>query len=180
LAQRYDEITGAGGRIVGISIDSPQQNAAMIEKLMLPFPLLSDPDREGAISPYRVADENDARDIARPAAVVVAPDGEETFRLLARDFADRPVEDEIIAELAALGLPPASADPLTVGPAEPGPKALVLETLLPYYRGAFFAVKAMGLRHPDLAAEADTFMAQLERYSEGVRAVYKAGQNPAP
>lgn len=39
---------------MGISVDSPAQNAATVEKLRLPFPLLSDPEGTQAIRPYDV------------------------------------------------------------------------------------------------------------------------------
>ena len=49
----------------------------MVEKLDLPFPLLSDPDRSLAIGPFDVVDESDPRDLARPAMIIVDPDGNE-------------------------------------------------------------------------------------------------------
>ena len=159
--------------MVGISIDSPAQHAAMIDKLQLPFPLLSDPDRSQAIRPYGVADENDERNIGRPAVVIITPDGQEAFRLVSRDFADRAVEEEVLAELHDLDLPPTTQKPPELGPAEAGPNAMALESLLPYYRGATFAVKVMGSRFPEAQAEAETYMAQLGRYSEAVKKVYR-------
>ncbi len=152
----------------GISIDSPAQHAAMIEKLGLPFPLLSDPDRSAAIQPYGAADERDPREIARPVLVVVAPDGEEAFRIEARDFADRPPEDGVVERVQALGLPPTSQGPPEVGPAEPGPKAMSVKALLPYYRGARFAAVALGRRHPAIADETERYVAQMDRYHEAM------------
>ncbi|MBW3604487.1 MAG: redoxin domain-containing protein [Actinobacteria bacterium] len=43
LGHHHDEITDAGAQVTRISVDPPEQNAAMAEKLQLPFPLLSDP-----------------------------------------------------------------------------------------------------------------------------------------
>ena len=63
----------AGARVFAISVDPPGRNAAMVEKLSLPFPYLSDPDRSQAIIPYGVADEKDERKIARPSIVLVTP-----------------------------------------------------------------------------------------------------------
>lgn len=160
--------------MVGISIDSPQQHAAWINKLQLPFPLLSDPDRTQAIMPYGVADENDERNIARPAAVIISPEGEEAFRLISRDFADRPIEDELIDALRELELSPTEQATPRLGPAEAGPNAMALVNLLPYYRGAKFAVKVMGSRFSEAQAGAEAYMAQLDRYSEAVKKVYKA------
>ena len=160
--------------MVGISIDSPAQHAAMIDKLQLPFPLLSDPDRSQAIRPYGVADENDERNIGRPAVVIITPDGQEAYRVISRDFADRAVEDDVLAALSNLDLAPTTQAPPELGPAEAGPNAMALENLLPYYRGATFAVKVMGSRFPEAQAEAETYMAQLDRYSEAAKKVFKA------
>ncbi len=152
----------------GISVDSPAQHAAMIEKLGLPFPLLSDPNRSAAIEPYGTADERDPREIARPVLVVVTPDGEEAVRIEARDFADRPREDEVVERVQDLGLPPVSQEPPVLGPAEPGPKAMSVRALLPYYRGARFAAVALGRRNPDIADQTKAYAAQMDRYHEAM------------
>ena len=146
----------------------------MVEKLGLPFPLLSDPDRSQAIVPYGVADPKDDRNIALPTVVLVAPGGEEQARFSARDFADRPPEDDVLAALGSLGLPPAVQPPPEPGAARPGPNAMPLEQLLPYYRGARFAVIAMSRRHPDTKEEADRYVAQLDRYTEAVKQAHRA------
>jgi hypothetical protein len=174
LAHRYPEIIEAGARIVAISIDSPQQNAALIQSLSLPFPMLSDPDRTGAIGPYGLADEKDRRNIARPALVVVTPDGEEAFRVVSRDYADRPTEDAVVSGIAALHLPPTSQEPPQLGPAEPGPAAFKFDQMVPYFRGARFAANAMGGRFPEAREEATTYMEQVDRYIEAAKALYKA------
>ncbi len=142
----------------------------MIEKLGLPFPLLSDPDRSHAIGPYEAVDERDPREIARPVMVAVAPTGEQAFRIEARDFADRPPEDEVVVRLGALGLPPTAQELPAVGPAEPGPKAMPVAALLPYYRGARFAAVALGRRHPDMSDDTDRYVEQMDRYHEAMRA----------
>ena len=129
--------------MAAISIDSPPQNAALIESLRLPFPILSDPDRTGAIGPYGLADEKDRRNIARPAAVVVTPDGEEALRILSRDYADRPTEDTVVSAVAALNLAATSQQPPALGSAEPGPAAFDFEQMVPYFRGARFAANAI-------------------------------------
>ncbi len=149
-------------------MDDPRRHAALIHKLDLPFPILSDPDRAAAIAPFGVADPKDPREIARPATVVVTPDGEEAFRVESRDFADRPPEDEVIERLGALGLPPTSQDRPATGPAEPGPKAMPVDALLPYYRGARFAVVALDRRH-GIGDDAGAYVAQLDRYFEAMK-----------
>lgn len=166
MSDRYETITEAGGRIVCISVDSPLRNAALIEKLKLPFPILSDPDRTGAIEPYGVADPKDERNIARPAIFVVAPDREVVYSAVSRDFADRTSEEAAIASLIELGLPPTTPEEFEVGPAEPGPYAMKVEAMEPYFRGAMFAVRALRGRHPGIADDATDYVAQMKRYVE--------------
>ncbi len=145
----------------------------MIEKLGLPFPLLSDPDRSGAIAPYAVADEKDERNIARPATVFIGPDGTELHRVVSRDFADRAFADEIVATARSMGLPPTTQEPPQLGPAEPGPGSMKLEQMVPYYRGARFAAVAMGRRFPEAREEADRYVAQMDGYMAAAKARYK-------
>jgi hypothetical protein len=159
---------------VGISIDSPEQNAAMIDKLGLPFPLLSDPDRSGAIEPYGLADATDPRNVARPAVVIVGTDGEEKFRQPSRDFADRPPDDDILDNLRSLGLPVADQEAPALGPTQPGPYAMPLEQMLPYFRGGRFAVVALSRRHPETKHEADRYVEQLDGYVEAVKQAFRA------
>jgi peroxiredoxin Q/BCP len=78
--------------VFGISVDSPAQNRAMIEKLLLPFSLLSDPD--GRVSRlYGVWHDEQA--IARPAIFVVVRDGTVRFMYVGEDFADRPGDEPL-------------------------------------------------------------------------------------
>jgi peroxiredoxin len=73
-------------------VDLRDQNRAMIEKLLLPFSLLSDPDGD-VIRLYGVWDE-DGR-IARPAIFVVDPERIVRYAYVGQDFADRPLDDEV-------------------------------------------------------------------------------------
>jgi hypothetical protein len=138
--------------------------------------MLSDPDRTGAIGPYGLSDEKDRRNIARPAIVVVTPDGEEAFRIVSRDYADRPTEDAVVEGVAGLQLAPTSQEPPRAGPAEPGPAAFKFEQMVPYFRGARFAANAMGSRFPEAREEATAYMEQVDRYVEATKALYKAKQ----
>lgn len=156
-------------RTFAISVDSPERNAAMVEKLCLPFPYISDPDRSQAITPHGVADEKDERRIARPAIVVVTPAQEEAFRFVSRDFADRMPEDEVVAAVDQLDLPATSQEPPEPGPVEPGPRSLSLPDLAVYFRGARFAALAMGLRHGHHAEEikddSKAYVAEMDRFT---------------
>ncbi len=159
--------------MVGISVDDPRQNAAMVEKLQLPFPLLSDPDGTKAIKPYGVWHEG--KDYARPAVVVVSPDGRQVFRKVGTEFSDRLDEDELVEQLRELdketdlelGMvdqpPPETQQP------EPGEGAFPVDALVPYFRGVRFAAIAMGIRASAAKQEADALASQAERYIEAAR-----------
>jgi hypothetical protein len=144
-----------------------------VEKLDLPFPILSDPDRTGAIRPYGVADESDSRNISRPAVILVDPGGEEIWRFVSRDFADRPVDDLVFEALAGLGLAPTSQEPPEPGSPEPGPNAMRLEYLAPYFRGARFALVALSRRRPEVEDETGPYLEMLDRFSSNVVDLYR-------
>jgi peroxiredoxin len=84
--------------VYGISVDSPEQNRALIEKLILPYSLLSDPDGE-VIKRCGVWDEEGR--IARPAIFAIDRAGIVRYVYVGQDFADRPGDDEVEAALAA-------------------------------------------------------------------------------
>jgi hypothetical protein len=158
-------------RIVAVSVDSPERQAAMVEKLHLPFALLSDPGGKDVLQALDAYDPDERGGIGRPGVFVIAPDSREVFRQVGRDFADRVTEDELLEEVHALGLPATDQPTLTPGEPEPGPNAMPVHALLPYCRGAKFAAKAMGMRHPQAKADADRYVAQMDRYMEAIRAL---------
>ena len=67
----------------------------MIDKLLLPFDLLSDRDGEIAIKRFGFWDESGQH--SRPALVLVDRDGYVRYLYEGRDFADRP-KDSIVLE----------------------------------------------------------------------------------
>jgi len=144
----------------------------MVEKLSLPFPYLSDPDRSKVIEPYGLADQKDERNISLPAVLLIGPDGEEVFRFVSRDFADRMPEEEILTVAQSLGLSPTTQDQPAIRDPQPGPRSLRLDQLKVYFRGARFAALAMGLRHGHIADEikedSKAYVAEMDRYSEAV------------
>lgn len=135
----------------------------MVEKLRLPFPLLSDFDGERTVKPYGVWHEG--RDVARPAVIVVAPDGSETFRQVGEDFADRVLDDRLVEELRNLRLEPVEQEPPAPGDARPGENAMPVDYMCPFYRGARFAAAALALRVPEVGQQAERLVAVVERYS---------------
>lgn len=168
MARRHEEFTGAGAAVAAVVVDSPEQNAAMVEKLRLPFPILSDPDRKLAIEPYDVADPRDPRDIAIPTTVVIDPEGNEVWRKQSFDFAERPEEDAVLEVVRSLGLGPTHQEPTPIRNATPGPKAMPFPSLTAYYRGAKFAAIAMSRRFPEAKENAKAYAAQMDRYIEAV------------
>jgi hypothetical protein len=169
---RHQQFLDAGVRTFAISVDTPERNAGMVEKLSLPFPYLSDPDRSLAIYPFGVADEKDERHIARPAVVVLASQDEEVFRFVSRDYADRVPEDEVLAVVQALNLPPTSQPGPEAGIPEPGVRSLSPSNLRIYFRGARFAAQTMGLRHAHFAEEikvdSKAYVAEMDRFVEAL------------
>src|SRR5438067_11491370 len=82
--------------IVGLSVDGVARNKAMVSKLILPFPMLADPDAS-VIAAYGVYQENEQR--ARPAAFVIGRDLSVAYRYVERDVADRPLTKELLSAL---------------------------------------------------------------------------------
>ena len=83
--------------MVGISVDPVENNQVMVEKLLLPFPLLSDPDGR-VIKDWGVWTDGDGG-IARPSIFVVRMDGSIAWQYVGQDFADRPTDDELFGSL---------------------------------------------------------------------------------
>lgn len=164
MASRYDEFLAAGVRIVGVSVDSVAQQSAMVHKLHLPFWMLSDPGGQVLLATLGAYDPQERGGIGRPGVFVVGPDGSEHFREVGRDFADRITEDELLAAAREMRLPATKQPPLDLVEPEPGATAMPVRALPPYCRGAKFAAKAMGLRHPAAKADADRLFAQMDRY----------------
>lgn len=156
-------------RIVGISVDSPAKQAAMVEKLDLPFPLLSDPDGEEMLKSYDVFNAEERGGIAHPSVIVIRPDGSQVFKEVGRDFADRITEDELLDKVRSLDLPSTSGQSPTPGEPEPSDTAMPVRAMSPYFRGAKFAAIAMGRRFPEAKEESKRYAAQMERYIEAVK-----------
>ena len=175
MANRHGEFLERGARLFPISADTPPMNAALVDKLALPFPILSDPDRSEAIEPLGFADEKDPRNIAGCGTVIFAPDGEVVMSELGRDYADRPEEDDLLDRLARLDLAPTTQDPPELGEVEPGERAMSYEGLPHYFRGAKFAAMALRKRHRALGREftGDTraYVRMVERYLEALPGV---------
>ena len=83
--------------MAGISVDPVANNLAMVDKLLLPFPLLSDPEGR-VIKEWGVWTDGEGG-IARPSIFAVRADGHIAWRYVGVDYADRPTDDELFASL---------------------------------------------------------------------------------
>jgi hypothetical protein len=169
-------------------VDTPAENTAMVEKLRLPFPLLSDPDA-AVISAWDVYDPVGGTHgpIARPAIFVVARDLRIPYEYVGRDFADRPPNASIYQSLDEVR--DAKPRPLERTVGGPGPRPLdagnpadkptPLADVPPYFRGASFGVQAIASRTDDAAvkAEVERFRAIVADYTKA--AVVTLREKPA-
>lgn len=99
-ARHWDRFESAHAQVAGISVDEPEKNRAMVDKLLLPFPLLSDPDAR-VVHEWDVWNPNDGG-VAKPAIFMVRPDMSIGFGYVGTDFADRPSDEELYAALSEM------------------------------------------------------------------------------
>jgi peroxiredoxin len=83
--------------LVAISVDPVENNRAMVEKLLLPFPVLSDPDG-GVVKEWGVWTDAEGG-IARPSIFAIRKGGAIALKYVGVDYADRPTDDELFASL---------------------------------------------------------------------------------
>ena len=138
----------------------------MVDKLALPFPILADTD--GAV--MRSLDAwDEGEGIGRPTIIVVDTEGQETFRIRSPDFADRPDDNDVLEALDQLGHSPrVDTLPVRPGSPNPGPRALTLEELRPYFRGVRFIVAALAKRVPEAEEDARQILSMVERFNEAL------------
>ena len=156
----------------------------MVEKLRLPFPLLSDPDA-ATISAWDVYDPVGGTHgpIARPAIFVIGRDLSGRYGYIGRDFADRPPNAAIYESLDAVrDAPPlkleksvTGAGPRPLDAGNPADKPMPLAEVAPYFRGASFGVQAISLRTQDPAtkAECERFRAIVSDYTKAAIATWR-------
>ena len=166
----------------------------MVEKLDLPFQLLS--DAKGELS--KLYDLWNAREgVAVPAILVVNRSGTVCYAYKGSDFADRPGDQPIFEALDSLSgdetadtdaAPPTEvsltadeAESSTVRPERP---PMTLEQLVPYYRGAYFTTVALKKRFDGMEPggreaydEVDRYQRLTSGYMEAIRKTRKQ-KNP--
>ncbi len=159
----------------------------MVEKLRLPFPLLSDPDA-AVIAAWDVYDPVGGTHgpIARPAIFVVGCDLSMPYEYVGRDFADRPPNAAVFEALDAVRDGPSrylersvsgpGPRPLEAG--NPADKPMPVGDIPPYFRGATFGVQAISLRTDDPAvkAECDRFRAIVGDYIKAAVATWRMAE----
>jgi peroxiredoxin len=69
----------------------------MVEKLLLPFPLLSDPEGR-VVRDYGVWTDGEGG-IGRPSIFAFRKDGSVAWSYVGQDYADRPTDDELFDSL---------------------------------------------------------------------------------
>jgi peroxiredoxin len=187
FARKFEEFEERGAQIAGISVDSPSNNARMVGKLQLPFPLLSDPEGELA----RLCGLwNEEEGVAVPSVVVIDQSGEVRYLYSGSDIADRPRNEEVLAALDGLDR---GIERLTGGPefqvgatqaaersVRPERRAMEFEQLIPYYRGVYFTTEILkerfagfGRAGKQALEELDAFQQMIGSYIEALEETIK-------
>jgi peroxiredoxin len=98
VRDEYDYYTGRNARVLGASVDSQYTLKVWADQLKLPFPLLSDFNKETAAAYGALYDElGGLRGVAKRAAFVIDKDGIICFRWISEDASVLPPFDEIKA-----------------------------------------------------------------------------------
>ena len=93
----WDRFEAEGVAVAAIVVDPEENNRAMVDKLLLPFPILSDPESRvirdwGVLNPAE-------HDVALPAIFGIRRDGIVSYRYVGVDYTDRPTDEEVFAGL---------------------------------------------------------------------------------
>lgn len=186
IARRFEKFARRDAQVAGISVDPPEHNLQMVNKLRLPFPLLSDP--KGELT-KRYGLWNDREGVAVPTTILVDRSGEIAYVYTGKDFADRPAEDEVLTALKRLGRTGKHGMPgpeIRVNGAKahdsvrPDRPPMTLDQLIPYYQGVFFSSVALGGRFSGwgrsgrhASKEVGNYRATTSRYADALRETQK-------
>jgi AhpC/TSA family len=161
----------------------------MVEKLALPFPLLSDPRGELI---KRCGLWNHEEGVSEPAIVALNKSGMVQYLYSGgTDFADRPQEESLLYILDKVGsggeyggdepeiqISAEEAENETVRPDKP---AITLEQLKPYYRGVYFATVSMnkklvdeGLQGENIAKRVNDYQGLVTEYNAAIEETVEA------
>jgi peroxiredoxin len=93
----WDRFVAEGVDVAAIVVDPEENNRAMVDKLLLPFPILSDPESR-VIREWDLLNEAE-HEIAKPAIIGIRRDGAISYRYVGVDYTDRPDDEELFAGL---------------------------------------------------------------------------------
>ena len=99
MVNNYDKYKAAGAEIIAISVDPPEKNLKLAERLNVGFPILSDIGHK-VIDTYDILDSGGK--ISRAAVFVVDKKGIVRWVYVADDYKIRPLDDVVLAELGKL------------------------------------------------------------------------------
>jgi thioredoxin-dependent peroxiredoxin len=99
LATNYDKYKAAGAEVIAITVDSPEKNRKLSEKLNLSFPVLTD-DGHKVIDTYSILDASGK--ISKAATFILDKKGIVRWQYIADDYKVRPLDDVLLGELAKL------------------------------------------------------------------------------
>lgn len=150
----------------------------MVDKLLLPFPLLSDPQGE-LIKLLGLWNEEES--VAVPSIVVVDKSGTIRYLYAGEDFADRPDDEELFEALDKLeDGEPTPEEPAVevigsgVESVRPDRPAQTLEKLVPYYRGVNFTTIALKKRFGSWGRSGKEALREVDEYQARIRHYQKA------
>ena len=183
LARRFEEFEA---EVACISVDPPANNAQMVGKLLLPFPLLSDP--RGDLT-KRLGLWDAKEGVALPSVVVIDRSGEIRHLYSGSDHADRADEVDILAALKGIpaGIERITGEPEIVVSAReareesvrPDKPQITLDQLLTYFRGAFSATAVLNGRFGGWGRSGRKAFNETNGYQGLVRSYRKALEDTA-
>jgi peroxiredoxin len=181
IAREFEEFESRGAQVAGISVDPPSNNARMVGKLLLPFPLLSDPEGELA---RLFGLWNEEEGVAVPSVVVIDQSGEVRYVYSGTDVADRPRNEEVLATLDGLdrGIERLTGEPeFQVGAVQagrssvrPDRRAIEFEQLIPYYRGIYYTTEVLKERFGGWGRSGKQAFEELDAFQQMVRSYIEA------
>jgi peroxiredoxin len=181
IAREFEEFESRGAQVAGISVDPPSNNARMVGKLLLPFPLLSDPEGELA---RLFGLWNEEEGVAVPSVVVIDQSGEVRYVYSGTDVADRPRNEEVLAALDGLdrGIERLTGEPeFQVGAVQagrssvrPDRRAIEFEQLIPYYRGIYYTTEVLKERFGGWGRSGKQAFEELDAFQQMVRSYIEA------
>jgi hypothetical protein len=158
----------------------------MVGKLLLPFPLLSDPRGE-LMKQLGLWDAQD--DVAVPSVIVIDRSGKIRHLYTGSDLADRPDEEEVLAALRGI---PAGIERITGEPdivvtareareesVRPDKPQITLDELLTFFQGALSANAVLAGRFGGWGRSGRKAVKESSDYQTLVRAYRKALQETA-